>query len=85
MLEETEKPRSNVHPVSVLQEWVQQNIAPPTLPVYHIFEIAGTQNPSQFLAIVCINNKLYGYGRGISKSEARKTAAENVLARIRML
>lgn len=85
MLEETGRPRSNVHSVSVLQEWVQQNVTPPTLPVYDYFEVAGTQNPPEFLVIVCINNRLYGCAKGISKAEVKKAAAENALARIRML
>jgi ribonuclease-3 len=73
------------HPRNILQEWVQHNISPLISTQYIVYQTGLLQHAPEFLAIVIIAEKEYGRGTGKNKKEAEKAAAENALARIRIL
>jgi len=74
--------RSNVDPKNKFQEFAQANGA--TSPPRYITErIGGTDHAPEFLSKVYVGEKLYGEGRGRSKKDAEKSAAEDALARLR--
>ena len=74
--------RSNVDSKNRFQEWVQTNISP-TPPKYVTVQAGGEAHAPEFLAKVLVNEKEYGEGRGRSKKDAEKRAAENALANLK--
>jgi ribonuclease III len=76
--------RSSIDSKNRFQEWVQRNITPPTLPKYIAIQAGGTQHAPEYLATVLVGEKEYGRGKGKSKREAEKAAAENALAQIKI-
>ncbi|WP_226585793.1 ribonuclease III [Microseira wollei] len=74
--------RSNVDSKNRFQEWVQTNISP-TPPKYVTVQAGGEAHAPEFLAKVFVNEKEYGEGRGRSKKDAEKRAAENALANLK--
>lgn len=76
--------RSSIDPKNRFQEWVQRNITPPTLPKYIAIQEGGPQHAPEYLATVLVGEKEYGRGKGKSKKEAEKAAAENALAQIKI-
>lgn len=74
--------RSNVDSKNRFQEWVQaQGIVTP--PKYNTVKISGSDHAPEFLSKVHVNEKEYGEGRGRSKKEAEKKAAEDGLAKLK--
>jgi ribonuclease-3 len=78
---ETES-RSHVDSKNRFQEWVQaQGITIP--PQYNTVKAGGSDHAPEFLAKVYVGKKQYGEGRGRSKKEAEKQAAEDALAKLK--
>ncbi len=73
---------SNVDSKNRFQEWVQTNIGP-TPPKYDTVQAGGEAHAPEFLAKVLVGEKEYGEGRGRSKKDAEKRAAENALANLK--
>jgi ribonuclease III len=76
--------RSSIDSKNRFQEWVQRNITPPTLPKYIAIQAGGTQHAPEYLATVLVGEKEYGRGKGKSKREAEKAAAEDALSQIKI-
>lgn len=68
---------SNKNSKSLLQELSLAKFS--ELPKYEIIEASGADHNKEFTAEVRINEKVYGTGKGHSKKEAEKSAAENAL------
>jgi len=64
------------------QQWVQTNISP-TPPKYVTVSAGGTPHDPQFISQVYVGEKVYGEGRGRSKKDAEKQAAENALGKVK--
>ncbi|MEG3841185.1 ribonuclease III [Microcoleus sp. herbarium14] len=65
------------------QEWVQTN-GDTTPPKYVTVQVQGTPpHAPEFLAKVCVADKEFGEGKGKSKKDAEKNAAEDALARLK--
>jgi ribonuclease-3 len=64
------------------QQWVQTNISP-IPPKYVTVSAGGASHAPLFIAKVYVGEKLYGEGKGRSKKEAEKQAAENALAKLK--
>lgn len=74
--------RSNIDSKNKFQEFMQANGA--TVPPKYITEkLGGSDHAPEFIAKVYVNEKLYGEGRGRSKKNAEKQAAEDALAKLR--
>ncbi|MBW4597157.1 MAG: ribonuclease III [Brasilonema angustatum HA4187-MV1] len=73
--------RSNVDSKNRFQEWVQRNITQ-IPPKYVTVQVGGSSHAPEFVAKVVVGNKEYGQGKGRSKKDAEKAAAENALARL---
>ena len=76
------EPRSNVDSKNRFQEWVQKEIGPIT-PKYIIEQIGGSSHAPEFIAKVLVDGKEFGEGRGKSKKEAGKAAAEDAIAKLK--
>ena len=74
--------RSNVDSKNRFQEWVQANVSQ-TPPKYVTVHAGGEPHAPEFLAKVLVGEKEYGEGKGRSKKEAEKLAAENALANLK--
>jgi ribonuclease-3 len=74
--------RSNVDSKNRFQEWVQTNIST-TPPKYVTVQAGGEAHAPEFLAKVLVGEKEYGEGKGRSKKDAEKRAAENALANLK--
>ncbi|HAX76002.1 MAG TPA: ribonuclease III [Cyanobacteria bacterium UBA11372] len=74
--------RSSVDSKNRFQEWVQANVSP-TPPKYVTVHAGGEPHAPEFLAKVLVGDKEYGQGKGRSKKEAEKRAAENALANLK--
>lgn len=74
--------RSNVDSKNKLQEIMQKNGAT-TPPKYVTEKLGGADHAPEFLSKVYIEDKLYGEGKGRSKKNAEKKAAEDALAKLR--
>lgn len=74
--------RSNVDSKNQFQEWVQANgaINPPK---YTTEKIGGADHAPEFLSKVYVEAKFYGEGKGRSKKDAEKQAAENALMKLK--
>jgi ribonuclease III len=64
------------------QEWVQANVSQ-TPPKYVTVHAGGEPHAPEFLAKVLVGEKEYGEGKGRSKKDAEKRAAENALANLK--
>lgn len=73
--------RSNVDSKNRFQEWVQRNITQ-TPPKYLTVQAGGSPHAPEFIAKVFVGDKEYGQGKGRSKRDAEKAAAEDALARV---
>ncbi|MBW4624355.1 MAG: ribonuclease III [Brasilonema octagenarum HA4186-MV1] len=73
--------RSNVDSKNRFQEWVQRNITQ-IPPKYVTVQVGGSSHAPEFVAKVVVGEKEYGQGKGRSKKDAEKAAAENALARL---
>ncbi|MEG4342010.1 ribonuclease III [Microcoleus sp. A003_D6] len=74
--------RSTVDSKNRFQEWVQSN-GDTTPPKYVTVQAGGTPHKPEFLAKVYVGEKLYGEGKGKSKKDAEKNAAEDALAKLK--
>jgi ribonuclease III len=74
--------RSTVDSKNRFQEWVQANVGT-TPPKYVTVQAGGTSHAPEFLAKVCVADKEFGEGKGRSKKDAEKNAAEDALARLK--
>lgn len=54
------------------------------LPKYEIIKASGADHNKEFTAEVRINEKVYGTGKGHSKKDAEKSAAENALKKLEL-
>lgn len=74
--------RSSVDSKNRFQEWVQANISP-NPPKYITQNAGGLPHAPEFLSKVYVGEKIYGEGKGRSKKEAEKRAAEDALTRVK--
>lgn len=74
--------RSNIDSKNRFQEWVQTN-GNTTPPKYVTTQSGGTAHEPEFIAKVFVNDKEYGEGKGKSKKDAEKRAAENALEKLK--
>jgi ribonuclease III len=74
--------RSNIDFKNQFQEWVHANLGP-TPPRYGAKQVGGVAHAPEFIAQVFVGDMLYGEGKGRSKKEAEKRAAENALSRLK--
>jgi ribonuclease-3 len=75
------KTRSYLDPKNQLQEIIQsRGIVQP--PRYQTVRVGGSDHDPEFLAKVLIQNKKLGEGRGKTKKEAEKEAANNALEKL---
>ncbi|MCT7970451.1 ribonuclease III [Laspinema sp. C5] len=63
------------------QEWVQGNLGP-TQPKYETIAQSGPAHAPDFTVEVKVGNQVYGVGKGHSKKEAEKRAAELALKQV---
>lgn len=74
--------RSTIDSKNKLQEFVQKNGAN-TPPSYATEKLGGADHAPEFVSQVHVEGKLYGTGKGRSKKDAEKKAAEDALAKLR--
>lgn len=74
--------RSNIDPKNKFQEFSQANGAT-TPPNYVTEKIGGADHAPEFISRVFVNSKLHGEGKGRSKKDAEKQAAEDALAKLK--
>jgi ribonuclease III len=74
--------RSSVDSKNRFQEWVQRNISD-TPPKYETVQASGSPHTPEFIAKVFVSEKVYGQGKGRSKKEAEKAAAEDALDKLK--
>ena len=75
-------PRSDIDCKGRFQQWVLANIDT-TPPKYVTIHAGGLPHAPEFLAQVLVGEKVYGEGKGRSKKEAEKRAAEDALAKLK--
>lgn len=79
---------SEIHPTNVVdaknrfQQWAHANLGP-NPPKYKTENAGGLPHAPEFLSKVYVGEKLYGEGKGRSKKDAEKRAAEDALARVK--
>ncbi len=74
--------RSIVDAKNRFQQWVQGNVDP-NPPKYVTVNAGGLPHAPEFLSKVYVGEKLYGQGKGRSKKDAEKRAAEDALSRLK--
>jgi ribonuclease III len=74
--------RSNVDSKNKLQETVQANGAA-SPPKYVTEKVGGADHAPEFISRVYVDEKLYGEGKGRSKKDAEKQAAEDAIAKLK--
>jgi ribonuclease-3 len=75
---------SNVDSKNRFQQWVQANPElGSTPPKYVTQQAGGTPHAPEFIATVCVGDKAYGEGKGRSKKDAEKAAAEDALFKLK--
>jgi len=74
--------RSNIDSKNKFQELAQANgaKAPPN---YVTEKLGGTDHAPEFLSRVYVDGKLYGEGKGRSKKDAEKQAAEDAISKLK--
>ena len=74
--------RSNIDSKNKFQEFAQANgaITPPN---YVTEKLGGADHAPEFFAQVYVGSKLYGEGKGRSKKDAEKQAAEDAMAKLK--
>jgi ribonuclease-3 len=75
--------RSNIDPKNRLQEFVQAHGGIDKDIRYDTPKKGGTDHAPEFVSKVYIRDKLYGEGKGRSKKNAEKQAAEDALAKLK--
>ncbi|MEB3179991.1 MAG: ribonuclease III [Nostocaceae cyanobacterium] len=75
--------RSNVDSKNRFQEWVQANIDTRP-PKYVTVQSGGLSHAPEFISKVLVGEKIYGEGKGRSKKEAEKRAAEDALGKLKI-
>jgi len=76
--------RSTIDSKNRFQEWAQANgVKNP--PKYVTEKVGGMDHAPEFIAQVYVDNQIYGEGKGRSKKEAEKQAAEDALANLKTL
>jgi ribonuclease-3 len=75
--------RSNIDPKNRLQEFVQAHGGTDKDISYDTPKKGGTDHAPEFVSKVYIRDKLYGEGKGRSKKNAEKQAAEDALATLK--
>jgi ribonuclease-3 len=79
---------SDIHPTNIVdnknrfQEWVHANVSP-NPPKYVTVNAGGLPHAPEFLSKVYVGEKLYGEGKGRSKKDAEKRAAEDALSKLK--
>ena len=73
--------RSNIDSKSKFQEFIQAN-GLMSLPKYLTEKTGGTDHRPEFTSRIYVNDLFYGVGKGGSKKEAEKKAADNALAKL---
>jgi ribonuclease III len=74
--------RSNIDSKNKFQEFAQANGA--TVPPKYITEkLGGADHAPEFCSRVYVGDKIYGEGKGRSKKDAEKRAAEDALAKVK--
>jgi ribonuclease-3 len=74
--------RSGVDSKNKFQEFAQANGAT-TPPKYVTEKLGGTDHAPEFVSRVYVGDKLYGGGKGRSKKEAEKSAADDALTKLK--
>ncbi len=74
--------RSNVDSKNRFQEWVQANLKT-TPPKYKTVKADGPDHAPEFISKVYVEDKVFGEGRGRSKKDAEKRAADDALAKLK--
>ncbi|MCU0548870.1 MAG: ribonuclease III [Leptolyngbya sp. Prado105] len=74
--------RSNIDSKNKFQELVQANGAK-TPPKYATEKLGGADHAPEFFSRVYVDGKLYGEGKGRSKKDAEKQAAEDAIAKLK--
>jgi ribonuclease III len=74
--------RSKVDSKNKLQETVQANGAT-SPPKYVTEKVGGADHAPEFISRVYVDDKLYGEGKGRSKKDAEKQAAEDAIAKLK--
>jgi ribonuclease III len=75
--------QSNKNYKSLLQKYSLEKFV--ELPKYEIAEESGADHNKEFTAKVWVNGKLHGTGKGRSKKDAEKSAAENALKKLELI
>ncbi len=66
---------------SILQFYIQQKYK--TYPEYEITREEGPDHNKTFYAVVLINGRIYGHGKGAKKKTAQKQAAKEAISKLR--
>jgi len=74
--------RSNIDSKNKFQEFAQANGAKAP-PKYATEKLGGTDHAPEFFSRVYVDDKLYGEGKGRSKKDAEKQAAEDAIAKLK--
>ncbi|NMG08974.1 ribonuclease III [Brasilonema sp. UFV-L1] len=74
--------RSDLDPKNKFQEFAQANGAT-TPPKYATEKIGGTDHAPEYMSRVYVGDKIYGQGKGRSKKDAEKKAAEDALTQLK--
>ncbi|MBE9227450.1 ribonuclease III [Phormidium sp. LEGE 05292] len=70
-------------PKNKFQQWVQLNTGTTLLPKYVTVQAGGESHAPEFLAKVYVGEEKYGEGKGRSKKDAEKSAAEDALVKLK--
>ncbi|MGA9378579.1 MAG: ribonuclease III [Phormidium sp.] len=68
---------------NLFQQWVQLNIGTTLLPKYATVQAGGESHAPEFLSKVYVGEEKYGEGKGRSKKDAEKCAAEDALVKLK--
>ncbi|MCL1470304.1 ribonuclease III [Argonema antarcticum] len=75
--------RSKVDAKNQFQQWVMANIGTSQLPKYVTVQAGGESHAPEFLSKVFVGEEKYGEGKGRSKKDAEKSAAEDALFKLK--
>lgn len=68
---------------NLFQQWVQLNTRTTLLPKYATVQAGGESHAPEFLSKVYVGEEKYGEGKGRSKKDAEKCAAEDALVKLK--